>query len=97
LSIAEYCRQQSLTAIQFYSWKRTILERDQEIASKPLVGKEAEQPAFIPVVIQPPVVPPRSETPIEIILPGQQTIRVRTGCDQQLLAEIVRLLGESSC
>ena len=85
LSVREYCLDHHLTESAFYFWRRTIAERDREA-----------KPAFVPVVLadEP---SPTSDSPIEIRLANGRRLRVRSGCDRRLLADIVALLEARPC
>jgi hypothetical protein len=77
-----------LTESAFYVWRRVIGERDQ-VAPRPA-------PAFVPVTV---IDQPARSTasPIDILLAGGRRIRVRPGCDRDLLAAVLALLEKPSC
>jgi hypothetical protein len=80
LSIRAYCQGRSLNEHSFYSWRRTIAQRDRQSA-----------PAFLPVaVVSTPGQSPHS--PIDIGLADGRRIRVRSGCDRALLADVLAIL-----
>jgi transposase-like protein len=80
LTIRDYCQLHGLNEHSFYSWRRTIAERDRQAA-----------PAFLPVaVVDAPAQPHHS--PIEIRLADGRRVRVRTGCDRALLADVLAIL-----
>jgi transposase-like protein len=90
LTIADYCRRHGLAASSFHAWRRTLAARDRAPASL------APTPAFLPVaVVEAPASPresPSHEPPIEIRLACGHRVRVRTGCDRALLADVLALL-----
>jgi hypothetical protein len=85
-----YCRDHDLAETAFHYWRRTIAERDRPARRSPPV------PAFVPVVVA-----GRSAatdgSPIEIRLAGGHRVRVRAGCDRELLAAVLALLGARPC
>ena len=82
--IADHDLQQSA----FYSWRRRLALRDRAAtALEPL-----PTPAFLPVtVVDPPI--GRGATAIEIVLADGCRVRVRAGCDRQLLSDVLALLA----
>jgi transposase-like protein len=79
LSICGYCRRHSLNEHSFYSWRRTIAERDRQ-----------RTPAFLPVAV---VEANRlRDSFIEIRLVDGRRLRVRSGCDRALLADVLAIL-----
>lgn len=88
LSIRDYCDRHRLHEQSFYSWRRTIAERDR-------LGKPAPQPlatpTFLPVaVVDGPACLP--DSPIEIRLVDGRRVRIRAGCDRALLADVLAIL-----
>jgi hypothetical protein len=83
-----YCLRHGLAETAFHYWRRTIAERDHE------VRRAAPTPAFVPVTV---VGPPVADSPIDIRLTGGHRVRVRAGCDRELLAAVVGLLGGRPC
>ena len=88
LSIRSFCLRNRVHEGTFYRWKRFFAEK----ATTSLVPR----PAFLPVVVQTVVSPP-SESPIEIELTGHRILRVRSGCDQRLLGDLITLLEGKPC
>jgi hypothetical protein len=87
-TVADYCHDQDLAEAAFYAWRRIVAARDEE--------SELSGPAFVPVtVVQPtPAFPP---SPIDIHLAQGRRVRVRSGCDRDLLAAVLALLEERPC
>jgi transposase-like protein len=90
LSIRDYCDRQGLHEHSFYSWRRTIAERDHDgeaASSPPPLGA----PAFLPVAVvdRPTRLP---DSPIEIRLVDGRRVRIRAGCDRALLADVLAIL-----
>jgi hypothetical protein len=90
LTTRAYCRQQGLTETAFHYWRRTITERDRE------ARRFAPTPAFVPVVVAGRS-PGVDGTPIDIRLAGGHRVRVRAGCNPDLLAAVLALLGARAC
>jgi transposase len=89
LSIRDYCDRHGLQEHSFYSWRRTIAERDRH--DKPMRGQPDAAPAFLPVaVIETPS--RRHDSPIDIRLTDGRRVRVRAGCDRTLLADVLAIL-----
>ena len=87
LSIRGYCCEHDLHESAFYFWRREIATRDQ--------AARLATPAFVPVtVVEAPV--PTTST-IDIRLASGHRVRVRTGCDRQLLADVVAVLEAKPC
>jgi transposase len=86
LSIRDYCDRHGLQEHSFYSWRRTIAERDRHDKATP-----GQPPAFLPVAV---VETPsrRHDSPIDIRLADGRRVRVRAGCDRALLADILAIL-----
>jgi hypothetical protein len=88
LSVREFCRQHRHRESQFWFWKRRLVHKLDAIPANP-------KPAFLPVTIVEAAAP--SAPAIDIRLPSGHRLRVRTGCDRQLLADVVALLEGKSC
>jgi hypothetical protein len=83
-----YCRRHDLAETAFHYWRRTIAERDR------VARRSAPVPAFVPVTV---VGPAAADSPIDIRLAGGHRVRVRAGCDRELLAAVLGLLGSRPC
>jgi hypothetical protein len=84
----DYCRRHDLAETAFHYWRRTIADRDRA------ARRTTPAPAFVPVAL---VGTAAAGSPIDIRLPGGHRVRVRTGCDQELLAAVLTLLGARPC
>jgi hypothetical protein len=84
-----YCLRHGLAESAFHYWRRTIAVRDREARRAPPV------PAFVPVVVAGRSSP--ADAPIDIRLAGGHRVRVRAGCDRELLAAVLGLLGAQPC
>jgi transposase-like protein len=89
LTVRDFCLDHDLTESAFYFWRRVVAERDRKVGS-------SNTPAFVPItVVQAPVA--LSNSPIDIHLKGGSRLRVRSGCDRELLAAVLTLLEGRSC
>ena len=93
LSARAYCRAHGLAETAFHYWQRTIAERDRQGRSS------AATPAFVPVtVVDAPIAAgPRADTALDIRTAGGHRLRVRAGCDRDLLTAALAALGGRSC
>ena len=82
-----YCQQHGLAETAFHYWRRTITERDRQ------ARRASPVPAFVPVT----VVGPAADVPIDVRLADGHRVRVRAGCDRELLAAVLALLGARPC
>lgn len=88
-TIRAYCETHRLRETSFYFWRSEIAKRDREAAAEPKAA-----PAFVPVAVIEGSA--RRDSPINIRLAGGHRVRVRSGCDRELLADVLKLLrGES--
>lgn len=84
-SVRGFCDQREIHESQFWWWKRRL---SGEVESK-------AEPAFVPVTIIEPPTP--ASAAIDIRLVSGHRLRVRAGCDRQLLAEVVAVLEGRPC
>lgn len=91
LSIRDYCFEHGLVESGFHAWRRIVAARDLEAD----VGK-ISTPAFLPITV---VDAPTSsgDSPIDIRLANGRRVRVRSGCDRDLLAAVLALLEGRPC
>ncbi len=91
-TIRAYCHANDLRETAFYFWRKEIAYRDREQAApSPTPSTAPSSPAFVPVtVIESPT--KGNETRIDIWLAGGHRVRVRTGCDRDLLADAMAML-----
>jgi hypothetical protein len=93
LTVRAFCSLHNLQKTSFFYWKKEIARRDREAVctSAAAASTMPPTPAFVPVsIIDPPA--HRHETPIDIRLADGQRVRVRSGCDRALLADVLALL-----
>jgi transposase-like protein len=89
LSIRDYCDRHGLHEHSFYSWRRTVAERDRH--GTPAPSQPLGAPAFLPVAV---VDRPTRlhDSPIEIRLVDGRRVRIHAGCDRALLADVLAIL-----
>ena len=87
-TIRAYCESHRLRETSFYFWRHEIVKRDREAATKP---QPNPAPAFVPVAVID--APASRDTPIDIRLAEGHRVRVRSGCDRELLADVLKLLS----
>ncbi len=91
LTIRDYCQCNDLHEHSFYTWRRRISERDRQPASPIPPSVAPAAPAFLPVaIVGTPT--PSHDSPIDIRLADGHRIRVRSGSDRKLLADVLALL-----
>ena len=83
-SVREFCASRGLAQANFYSWRRTILERDQEGRTK------ARPVSLVPLRVVP-------DTVLEVVLAADLTVRVPVGTDASAVASLVAALRAASC
>jgi transposase len=81
LSVRHFCARHGLAPPSFYAWRRE------------LQGRDAEQPAFVPVCV---VADdgPAGDDRVDIVLRGGRTVRVGPGFDAATLRQVVAVLEE---
>jgi hypothetical protein len=86
LTVRAFCELHQLSQPSFYAWRRQIQLRDAATATAP----------FLPVrvVTDASHVLPGRSTPLEIVLPGNRTLRVAAGFDAATLRQLLAVLQE---
>ncbi|HET9831226.1 MAG TPA: hypothetical protein VFP91_05945 [Vicinamibacterales bacterium] len=85
-TIRAYCRAHQLHETSFYFWRAEVARRDRDTIPP--------APAFVPVAVIDS--PARRDTPIDIRLASGHRVRIRSGCDRELLADVLVLLRRST-
>src|SRR6516165_2454220 len=80
LTPREFCDQQGISQPSFYAWRREIALRDQPVTITP----QATTPTFVKVALE-----AAAPSAIEIVLAGGRLLRVRSGCDTELLRQLL--------
>jgi hypothetical protein len=88
LSVRDFCERRKLPESQFWWWRRRLAGEAESASAK-------VKPAFLPVTIVEPPVPACAA--IDIRLTSGHRLRVRSGCDRRLLAEVVAVLEGRPC
>ena len=81
LSIAGFCRQESIAQPSFYAWRRTIRERDEAVAKiaengRGDLGRGSKLPSFVPVCVEEVMSAAGQHQPIRVRWPGGVDIDV---------------------
>ena len=92
LNIAEFCRQESVSAPGFYAWRRKLKERD--AAESPKTGRATTVSSrqLFPVQIE----PTAPAVPVRILLPQGVSIEAPDSIDDGALARLLRALREAT-
>ena len=89
LSVASFCRQESISAPSFYAWSRKLRERD---AGAPALDGEANPGTqLFPVRIE----AGTSSAPVRIFLPQGASLDVPGSMDRRALVELLGALREA--
>lgn len=102
-TVRDFCLERGLAEPSFYAWRRTIAERDQQVAGRngrAGVGRHQryseadslDKPMFIPVH----VAPATTAQPLEVVVGQGRIIRVPAGFDAATLRQLLAVLEESS-
>ena len=81
-TIRAFCDAHRIRETSFYFWRTEIAKRDRESAASPKAA-----PAFVPVAVID--APATADAPIDIRLAEGHRVRVRSGCDRSLLADVL--------
>jgi transposase len=84
LSARAFCRQQAVSEASFYCWRRELQKRD------------ASRAAFVPVRLLTAEVT-AATAGIDLLLPGQRTVRVSADFDAATLRRLLAVLEEQPC
>jgi transposase-like protein len=97
LSVRAFCAEHGLTEPSFYSWRRSLAERDQQgdqraTASAGTVGNEGAQPQPLFVPLR--VVPEAAGRVFEVALGQGRVVRVPAQFDPAALRQLLAVLEE---
>jgi hypothetical protein len=96
VTVCDYCLEYELRESAFYFWRREIAKRDRAGAEAELAMASGQlAPAFLPVTVV--ETPAPTATAVDIRLSNGHRLRVRAGCDRQLLADVVAVLEGKPC
>jgi hypothetical protein len=88
LSIRAFCARKRICEGSFYFWRRSLERGIPRVAGS--------GPEFIRVKVHESLLPV-ADSPIEIQVRGDRVVRVRSGCDRQLLADVLAVLEGKPC
>jgi transposase len=83
LTVAAFCRRESVSVPSFYYWKRQ-LDGDRVAAAD-------DAPRLLPVCLT------SDPTPVELVLPDGLVLRLNPGCDLEFVRTLAQTLGRSEC
>lgn len=88
LSVRAFCRQEQISEFSFYSWKRTIAKRDQQL------------PPFVPLTLLKPspsdnISGSSSDPGLELRFANGRLLRITASFDEATLLRLLPLLEES--
>jgi hypothetical protein len=86
LSVRDFCRTEGLSEPSFYSWRRTIAERDAATAAP-------DAPAFVPLHVRPGTAP----VVLELVLRSGHVLRIPPGSDPGHLRAVLAALEAAPC
>ena len=85
LSVRDFCRSEGLSEPSFYSWRRTIAQRD--------ASTTTDAPAFVPLHVRSDPAPPV----LELVLRSGHVLRIPSGDDPEHLRAVVAALEAAPC
>jgi hypothetical protein len=86
LSVRDFCRGEGLAEPSFYSWRRTIAERDAAPAAP-------STPAFVPLHVRHDPAP----AALELVLRSGHVLRIPPGSDPEHLRAVLAALEAAPC
>jgi transposase-like protein len=93
LTVRAFCAEHKVSEPSFYSWRRSIAERDQRATvSAPTVGDDNahDQPLFVPLR----VMPTAAGMAFEVVLGQGRVVRVPARFDPAALRQLLAILEE---
>jgi len=93
LSVASFCRQESISAPSFYAWRRKLSQRDATLAQPRTQAQEVADfgAQLVPVRIA----SATSPEPVRILLPHGTSIDAPSTIDRRTLVELLGALREA--
>jgi hypothetical protein len=100
-SVRDFCRREGVSTASFYNWRRRLGERPAIVAAEPRGGRGrgGPRPAFVAVNVRPTAgaaADLSGAACIEIVLPGDVTVRVSDGVSRQTLVDVLAAVREAS-
>ena len=83
MSVAAWCGDHGVSAPSFYVWR-------QRLAQQRAAGRQSRRPHLLPVEIIPAAA--QNASALEIELPSQVRVHVGSGCDLELLRQVLTML-----
>lgn len=95
-SVVDFCRREGVSTASFYNWRRRLREADGRSGK----GGRRGRTAFVAVNVQAGTPEVRGDgfgaACIEIVLPGEVTIRVNDGVSRETLVDVLAAVREAS-
>jgi len=95
-SVVDFCRREGVSTASFYNWRRRL----REAGGRSGKGDPRGRTAFVPVSVQAGTQDVRGDGSvtacIEIVLPGEVTIRVNDGASRETLVDVLAAVREAS-
>ena len=85
MSVVAWCAEHGVSAPSFYVWRQRLAERDAE--------RKLRRPQLLPVEIISSAAN-ESASALEIELPNEVKVRVRSGCELELLRQVLTMLQQ---
>jgi transposase-like protein len=91
-TVREFCAEHGVSEPSFYSWRRTIADRDQQAAARQVFTPSAEDlPAFVPLK----VTAPTPSSMLEVVVAPKRVVRIPPEFDAATLRRLLSLLEEA--
>jgi transposase-like protein len=93
LSVRAVCAAHNLTEPSFYSWRRTLAQRDPQGHGQP--GSKGSERKVRPPLFVPVQVSAIASAPLEVVLERGRIVRVPAGFDATTLRQLLAVLAEA--
>ena len=88
-----FCAASNRAEASFYTWRRTITQRDQQVGGRPGSNgprRSVRPPLFVPVQVS-----AVASVPLEVVLEHGRVVRVPAGFDATTLRQLLAVLAEA--
>jgi transposase-like protein len=94
--VRAYCRKVGVKESAFYWWRRRLEDCKPNAVKRAMASALPARPQFVPLqVVTDPAI--GSGSAVEVVLGNGRIVRVRSGVDRRLLAEVLSVAEERSC
>jgi transposase len=107
LSARAFCQERGLAKPRFYFWRKEVARRDVEqadLSSRIEADQRASSrlPAFTQLLVEAAEAPHSRDSlgcsaPLEIVLPSGICLRIRAGCEPEMLRQVLAVLEQPAC